>query len=295
LTRDEVESLFCEHNDDIGSVPGAEQHVFCALYKAGLLGWLEHDLVDNKRRQRFLRPGEGTFEPDGVLPASSHYLLHPALSPIVARLNPGFAERVHRANVVGNGLRWRDPGEPRTHVLCVLQADVRGMLGLMQEGNDGPDRQSIVEAVTRHAASARSREVNEGDHVLITHDDAALLARIARRILDDVYDAPGSPLLRIALHCGVVRLQTTNEDTLVIGGEAVAVAARIEPRVAPGQIWCTSEFQGELARGHSLCRAIALEPPAEEDPDGRHPGLFNVRKRGSDASDLWVRLFRVEF
>src|SRR5262249_27512722 len=134
-----------------------------------------------------------------------------------------------------------------------------------------------------------------GDHLLITHDDAGLLARIARRILDDVYDAPGSPLLRIALHHGEVRLQMTEQATLVVGGEAVAIAARIQPRGAPGEIWCTAAFCAELTRGHSLCHTVALEPPAGSGGTGEHAGHFNVRKDGSDTVDLWVRLFRVEF
>ena len=296
LTRDELEAIFCEYNDAVGAIAGAEHHAFCALFRAGLLGHLEHDMVDGHRRQRFLRPGEGTFEPDGVLPASSHYLVHPVLSLIVARLNPGFAERVDRINVVGNGRRWRDPEEPHLQSLCVLQADVRGMLGLIREGTDGPVRKAIVEAVAKHAESARSSEVSEGDHILVTHTDAGLLARIARRILDDVYDAPGGPLLRIALHHGEVRLQTSDQTTAVIGGEAVAIAARVEPRVTPGEIWCTGAFRDELVRGHSLCRAVALEPPPEEESGANAtPGSFNVRKAGSDEADIWVRLYRVEF
>ncbi|MFN8600764.1 MAG: hypothetical protein U0842_09825 [Candidatus Binatia bacterium] len=296
LTRDEVESLFCEHNDEVGSVPGAEQHVFCALYKAGLLGWLEHDMVDNKRRQRFLRPGEGTFEPDGVLPRSTHYLLHPVLSQIIARLNHAYAERIDRVNVVGYRRAWREPDEARPQELNVLQADVRGMMALMEQGIDTEVRRAIDEAVTTHARGARSRDITEGDHILITHDDAGLLARAARRILDDVHDAPGKPLLRIALHRGEVRLQDTGGDSAAVtGGQAIAVAARIEPRVTPGEIWCTESFRDELIRTEALCRTVPLAAPPALAGDGEYEGFFNVRKDGSDETDIWVRLFRVEF
>jgi len=295
LTRDEVESLFCEHNDEVGSASGAEQHVFCALYKAGLLGWLEHDMVDGTRRQRFLRPGEGTFEPDGVLPRSTHYLLHPVLSHIIARLNHGYAARIDRVNVVGYRRPWRDPDEPRATELCVLQADVRGMLGLMERGIDAPVRRAIDDAVASHAGTARSREVAEGDHILITHDDAGLLARTARRILDDVHDAPGRPLLRVALHRGDVRLQENANGAVVTGGQAIAVAARIEPRVIPGEIWCTETFRDELVRTESLCRTVPLVSPPGTGGDGENEGYFNVRKDGSDEADIWVRLYRVEF
>ena len=296
LTRDEVESLFCEHNDEVGSVPGAEQHVFCALYKAGLLGWLEHDMVDNKRRQRFLRPGEGTFEPDGVLPRSTHYLLHPVLSQIIARLNHAYAERIDRVNVVGYRRAWREPDEARPQELNVLQADVRGMMALMEQGIDTEVRRAIDEAVSAHARGARSRDITEGDHILITHDDAGLLARAARRILDDVHDAPGKPLLRIALHRGEVRLQDTGGDSAAVtGGQAIAVAARIEPRVTPGEIWCTESFRDELIRAEALCRTVPLAAPPALAGDGEYEGFFNVRKDGSDETDIWVRLFRVEF
>lgn len=295
LTRDEVESLFCEHNDELGCVPGDEQHVFCALYKAGLLGWLEHDMVDGTRRQRFLRPGEGTFEPDGVLPRSTHYLLHPVLSQIIARLNHGYAQRIDRVNVVGYRRPWRDPDEPRAEELNVMQADVRGMLGLMEQGIDAPVRRAIDDAVSTHAGTARSREVAEGDHILVTHDDAGLLARTARRVLDDVHDAPGRPLLRVALHRGEVRLQQGAGGAVVTGGQAIAVAARIEPRVTPGEIWCTEAFRDELIRTEALCRTVPLAAPPGTGGDGEYEGCFNVRKDGSDEADIWVRLFRVEF
>ena len=40
LTRDEVERLFLEHSIATG---GEEKHVFCALYRVGLLGYVHHD------------------------------------------------------------------------------------------------------------------------------------------------------------------------------------------------------------------------------------------------------------
>ena len=62
LTRDEVERL-CED-----PVPGAAQPNACApalraLYRVGLLGYVQHDIVRGEWRQRFLRPGEATLEP----------------------------------------------------------------------------------------------------------------------------------------------------------------------------------------------------------------------------------------
>jgi class 3 adenylate cyclase len=219
------------------------------------------------------------------------------LSEVIARINHDYAKRIDRLNIVGNGRPWREADEPRVEMLCVLQADVRGMFALMEKGLDEPVRKAIEQAVVTFADSARSREITEGDRILITHDDPAALARIARRILDDVYDAPGQPRLRVALHFGEVRLQADGRQSgVVIGGQAIAWAARIEPRVTPGEIWCTEAFCDELKRVPSLCRTILLAPPpTAKCEDKENAELFNVKKEGSDEADMWVRLYRVEF
>ena len=74
---------------------------FGALWRCGLLGYVQHDRVRGEWRQRFLRPGEATLETESALPASTRYLLHPVLFDVVARLNPAFAQRIDRVNIVG--------------------------------------------------------------------------------------------------------------------------------------------------------------------------------------------------
>src|SRR5499425_1724960 len=125
LTRAEVEELFRSH-----SAEGDERHVFCALYRVGLLGHLHHDWVRGEWVQRFLRPGEGTLEPDGVLPRATRYLVHPVLSDVIGRLNPAYVERIDRVEVVGYGRPWRGTlSEERAltvRPLFVLAGDVKG-------------------------------------------------------------------------------------------------------------------------------------------------------------------------
>ena len=67
----------------------------------GLLGYVHHDRVRGEWAQRFLRPGEATLEPDGVLPRATHYLVHPVLSDVIGRVNPAYLERIDRVNIVG--------------------------------------------------------------------------------------------------------------------------------------------------------------------------------------------------
>lgn len=290
LTRDGVETLFQEHTATTGAVE--PQHVFCALYRVGLLGYPLQDRARGETVQRFLRPGEATLEPDGVLPWASHYLVHPVLSDVIGQVNPAYLGRIDRTNVVGYGRPWHgertvDAGAT-SRTLCVLVADVQGFGGLMRAGADAPVRRALEEAVRMAAKDAVCAETGAGDAVLIIHDDPVALGRAARHIVDQVYGAPGQPRLRVALHHGEVLTRRRESDgaTVVGGGEAVLCAVRVEPHVEPGQIWATEEFRAQLARQPSLWRTSPVTLPGGEE-------RFNAKK--GDEPDLWVRLYRLEF
>ena len=120
---------------------------------------------------------------------------------------------------------------------------------------------------------------------------AVALAQVARHLIDEVYALPGQPLLRVALHYGAVqtRQRDTDLEHVIVGGDAVLAASRIEPHVEGGQIWATEEFRQQLLQRPSLWRTVPLAPP-HGGADDRH----NVKKPGSAEGDLWVRLYRLE-
>ena len=290
LTREEAERLFAEHNAASGE--GEAKHVFCALYRAGLIGYVHHDRVRGEAVQRFLRPGEATLEPDGVLPRATHYLVHPVLSDVIGRSNPAYLQRIDRVNIVGYGRAWRET-ESSDHTLkvdrwCVLKADVHGFGTLMRSGADAPVRKALEDGVKKWGQGAIITETRGGDAIMIVHDDPVALAQMARQIMDDVYQAPGQPRLRMALHYGEVqtRQRVGDLETVIAGGDAILCAARVEPRVEPGQIWATEEFRDELERRPSLWRTSPIAGPAGE--------RLNVKKEGGSEPDLWVRLYRLE-
>ena len=107
--------------------------------------------------------------------------------------------------------------------------------------------------------------------------------------MDDVYQAPSRPRLRIALHHGEVQTHERDGDlaAVIAGGDAVLCVARVEPHVEPGQIWATEEFRHELSQRPSLWRTTRV--PGRDGGD-----RFNVKKAGSAEPDLWVHLFRLE-
>ena len=291
LTRDEVKRLFHEHN----GAGRDDQHVFCALYRVGLLGLVHHDRVRGQWVQRFLRPGEATLEPDGVLPRATRYLVHPVLSDVIGRMNPGYLERIDRVNIVGYGRPWHqvegaETSTTSTRTCCVLKGDVYGFGNLMRAGTDAPVRKALEGAVKRWAGDGAIAETGGGDSLLIAADDPAALAVAARHIMDDVFQAPGQPRLRMALHYGEVqtRQRDGDESPVIAGGSAILCAARVEPHVEPGQIWATAEFREQLFSKPSLWRTTAIP-----GPDGAE--RFNVKKEDGAEPDLWVRLYRLEF
>jgi len=291
LTREEVESLFIEHSVATG---GEEKHVFSALYRVGLLGYVHHDRVRGEWAQRFLRPGEATLDPDGMLPPAKYYLVHSVLSDVIGRVNPAYLQRIDRANIVGYGRPWRDvetvASATSVHRLCVLKGDIYGFGGMMQANTEVPVRQALEDAVRHWARRAVVAQTSAGDSVLIIHEDPVALAQTARHIVDEVYQATGQPLLRMALHYGEVQMQPSvdNQPPMIVGGNAILTAARVEPHVAPGQIWATEEFRQVLAERPSLWRTSLVAAP-----DGGE--AFNVKKEGRSEPDLWVRLYRLEF
>jgi class 3 adenylate cyclase len=287
MTRAEVEAWSGRADGD-GPRPG-----LWALYRVGLLGYVQHDRVRGEWRQRFLRPGEAAL--DSPLPPATHYLVHPVLADVIGRLNPAYLERPDRTNIIGYDRPWREAAGPVdfttvARTVCVLKADVAGFGTLMHQGADRPVRQALEEAVRRWAPASAIREVGNGDSVLIVDDDPVALAQTARHLADDVYAAEGQPRLRVALHYGTV--QTRQRDTdlaiLIVGGDAVLCAARVEPVVEPGQVWATEEFRQQLQERPSLWRTI---PIAGTGADQR----FNVSKSGQGEPELWVRLYRLEF
>ncbi len=289
MTRAEVEAIF----DDRSAGTSEGEDGVHALYRVGLLGYVQHDLVRGEWRQRFLRPGEATLEPNGVLPPAAHYLMHPVLSDVIGRVNPAFLQRIDRLNIVGYDRPWREPGSvdrtESTWACCVLKADVHGFGSMMRSGIDGPVRKALEEAVVRWAPAAAITQTEGGDAALIAGDDPVALAQAARHLMDDVYKAPGQPRLRIALHYGEVRTcqRETDLRTIIVGGDAILCAARVEPLVQPGQIWATEAFRQQFLQRPSLWRTIPVAAPNGED-------LFNVRKPGTLEPDLCVRLFRLE-
>ena len=84
-----------------------------------------------------------------------------------------------------------------------------------------------------------------------------------------------------------MRQRDADLRTIIVGGEAILCAARVEPMVEPGQIWATEAFREQFLQRPSLWRTTLVPAPNGQD-------LFNVSKPGTKEPALWVRLYRLE-
>jgi class 3 adenylate cyclase len=288
LTRETVEDIFLEHNSAVG--PTEEMaHIFCMLFRAGLLGHLETDHLTGKRVQRFLPTGQEIFQPDGILPPSTHYLVHPVLAGVIARLNPQYARRIDRVNIIGQARPWRDATDRQLKVLMVLRADIDGFGQLMQRGLDHPVRDALRRAVDTFASDCLHASVGGGDSLMLVDDRILVLVKAARRIMEEVSEAAGSPRLRVAIAVGPVDVRERGDDPPSIeGGTAVLIASRIEPLVRPGEIWVTDDIRAMIEATDTIFRAEFVDHPAARDD-----GHVNVKKPASEEEDMWVKLHRI--
>lgn len=292
LSREDLDVIFHEHNAALRARGEREVHVFCMLFKAGLLGHVTTDLVSSRRVQRFLRPGERTFDPDGILPQSSHYLVHPVLAELILRSNADYGVGADPVNVIGDGRPWREDGGEE--VLCVLQADIRDFSVLMRDVEiEHAVRRRLREAVQAHASECRQAEVGAGDSITLVHHDANALIKVIRRIMEDLFEVEGHPVLRVAIDCGPVSLSRGTGGSGLLSGAPFRTAARLEPHVTPNEIWVTDSVKRALERGPTLYDAVEVRPEHRDQAAWRD-GELNIRKQASREADQWVRVYRIE-
>lgn len=283
MTAEEAEALTRRYNRRVGGRAAPNGAVLQFLHGVGLLGVVTTDLVEGNKTQLFLRPGQQSFDATVPLPRSSHYFFHPILSTSMSWVNDAYLHGVDRTNVIGDGRRWIDgPSEAR---LCVMKADIRGFSEIMARGDDSEVHVLLHDIVSAHAAECPLAVVNEGDSILIAEENPRTIIKIAKRIMQDLYEAPGNPQLRVAMDCGSVELHAGRG--MVTTGEPFRIVARLEPHVEPGQIWVTEAFREALGEQPGLFTTVPL------GGDGEEPEPLNIKKSGSSEPDQFVSVHRI--
>jgi hypothetical protein len=295
MTPSELEELIRRFDAESGGSLGlGGTQIVNLLYKTGLLGYTVEDVAAGGVCQRFVAPGERTFDPDATLPATAHFLMHPALTETIGARNRRYPTRIDRINIVGAGRLWLVPSPStvsRRHF--VLKADIRAFSRFMADPEiDKKVRGALVAGVERHAEDAVFREVVQGDEVTIVHDSAEGIVAAAQRIMEDLYRVEGRPLLRVAVVYDTIHLEQIDGHVVMRGGPGLRVAARVEPHVQPNEIWVDKHVKKALDDAGAFYTG---EPIIPTDDVATTPGAstFDVGKRDAGEGPMPIELFRV--
>jgi len=282
VTAEDAESLARRYNRRVRARSNADPAILEFLYGVGLLGVVLTGHVDGKKSQGFLRPGQHSFDASVSLPRSSHYFIHPVLSRCVSRVNDGYLHAVDRTNVIGEGRPWTD-GRSEAR-MAVLKADIQGFSAIMAGEHEAEVRLLLTDIVQAHAAECSVADVIEGDSMLIADENPRTILKVAKRIMQDLYEAPSNPELRVAIDWGSVELHAGR--TVVTTGIPFRVSARLEPHVEAGQIWVTEQFKDALGDELGFYAAV----PLADDPT---KSQVNIKKPGSQEPDEFISVFRI--
>lgn len=313
LSRESLKAICCEYNttgpDGAPPKPGATTargadleamdcrscggtHVFCTLYKLGLVGHVVSDGSRRTRFQKFCLPGERTFEGDGILPDSELYLIHPILNSTIMERNRTYIGNRNKRNIVGDGLPWILDGEEgpnRKRKYCALKADICGFSKEMEKGATRAlaIKKKLAEYAEAEKGSCEIVTHSEGDSVSIVERDAEKIASAAFRLLDHVKRL--GLQVRIALDCGPMTVAGPTETT----GRPLLISARVEPLVTPNQIWCSEAFKKELERRAGIYEVEELAGELSPALEARRSAEgFSIGKKGQ--REISVRLFRLK-
>lgn len=108
LTRKQLKTICSKINSfdcvDIRCKECDKIHIFCSLFKYGLIGHVQPDSGKKRLKQFFYKPGEVSFESNVKLAKSEYYLIHPVLYKYICDINPFF--EFYQGQVVGPNYDW---------------------------------------------------------------------------------------------------------------------------------------------------------------------------------------------
>lgn len=179
--------------------------------------------------------------------------------------------------------------EEKTESLFVLKGDVKGYSKIMSDpdlAKEFQDRFQII--VQKNSLECFYYNLSGGDSILVIDKDFKKILKIAKRIIEDTNDLNGKPSIRIAVDYGEITYKHSDGLVSKISiGDPLRISARLEPFVEPDEIWCTENCFNE-----NDC--IEKEEITSRDGVEYKDGYCNIKKKGSNEEDIWMRLYRIK-
>ena len=295
LTRKELEEIALLYNwewhqHDIDADDPHFIHIFGALFKTGLLGYVTYLPTRQVEVQQFVLPGEKTFAPDRSLPVSEFYIIHPVLDAWLSELSPDYARHLDTLNIAGYNRTWRD----KTALRGTLTADIVDYTRIMLNAdlfrvfvND------LRKVAHKHCHSLEFFEITQGDSLALVDRNPFNLINAIKKIAYDLGTGPYKVKLRAGCDYGIMVPMTldggANGPPM---GMAYRTAARLESLAKPDTIIMTEEFLTELRNINSAFEYREFHELLSPSLPSQN-GLFNIKKDNTTDPDMWKRLYYV--
>lgn len=297
LGRERLSAISQDYNREVlGHVPPETSdeyvHVFCDLYRAGLLGHVSGDDRDGRRRQVFptiAEDGHLTFRPNGVLPPRAVYLVHPVLGSYLQKVTPEFVRNVDTRNLVAPDAPWRDDDGMR----FVVQGDVRDYSSLMSDPGMAQAFQAFFRNVVGEACvHLESVSIARGDDILIVDHSPYHVLRAMRGIVASMRGSQFPCELRFGLDWGQVGIVPgARGEPIPSTGLPLRRAARLEPFATPGTVLMTDIGSRALAAGGDQIDIEEITAPWPGGPRRSRRGWDIGKRPGSEKDLILQQLF----
>lgn len=280
---EELEEISGEYDKVLGIEGEESAHVFCNLYKLGLLGVVETDMDTGLLRQRFASPGSVSLSAKNCLPASLSYLIHPMIDDLVASRNIKYRDGMNRINIIGHGLPWRE----KRSSSFVAKGDVKKFSKIMDDEDNYHEFLHFFKASVLDVVNGTSYSLEGGDSVLLIEESPIELVRVCKALSAKVYDRFGHHV-RFGLDVGYIEHLQNGE----LKGGVLRRCARLEAAVKHAGLYCSEKFIDEAARmrmnigGATACEASHLQHLEFE------AGQFNLSKGPTDEP-VWMPIWKI--
>lgn len=278
LTRDELTTIASRYNRKRFQLKGGARrknfvHVFCALHKAGLLGYVARDVGTGDLAQKFERPGDLLFSADGLLPDSEFFIIHPALDSHIRMRSHAYVNGMDTLNIAGDGRSWRSP----SHELGVIKADIVNSSRIMIDAGMSRTFSRDLDSIVRESSTKLSRsQVEGGDTIVLVDRNTANLVQAIREIGRRLLSSPYRAHLRAGADFG-------RADE---GGLAYRTAARLEAVSAPDVVCATREFVDALNKIGFQARVGRMTDVPSLASCEKRGAAYNISKGPNDPELL---------
>lgn len=233
-------------------------HVFCALFKIGILGYVASD-VDGAIRQAFRPIGEDSLDEAGILPDVERYIVHPSMDNLIGELNPKYYQSLNKYNVIGNGRVWRE----ERSISYVVKGDVKGFSKICAEENKATEFDKYIRKSLREVSQGIDySEVSGGDSVLMVDKNPVSVISAASELAIKLENSEFNCQMRFGAHAGFISIVAENGVKRLQGGYALRTAARLEQAGIPGIVLASDQFLEAMQAQfeNTIFKFIKLEP-----------------------------------